>query len=54
MMMMFTSLAGKRVLLAKPTAAMRCFSSGLLVPLQSKASVPAEIENSHISDYAHA
>ena len=54
MMMMFTSIAGKRVLLAKPTAAMRCFSSGLLVPLQSKAAVPAEIENSHISDYAHA
>ena len=54
MMMMLTSFAGRRVLLTKPTAAMRCFSSGLLVPLQSKVDAPAEIENSHISDYAHA
>lgn len=44
MMMMFSSVAGRRALLSsKPTSAMRCFSSGLLVPLQAKADVPAEI-----------
>ena len=32
---------------------MRCFSSGLLVPLQVKTQCPAEIENPHISEHAH-
>ena len=54
--MMFTTMAGRRNLLlaAKPARAMRCFSSGLLVPLQTKVDMPAEIENNNISEYAHA
>ena len=46
-------IAGKRAIIASKPA-MRCFSSGLLVPLQAKADAPAEILNTHISDHAHA
>lgn len=50
--MMFSSVASRRALMSKTSQ--RCFSSGLLVPLQAKADAPAEIMNNHISEYAHA
>lgn len=49
---MFSSVASRRALMSK--ASQRCFSSGLLVPLQARAEAPAEVLNSNISDYAHA
>lgn len=48
-MMMMT---GRRALAFRP-AAMRNFSSSLLVPLATKPEVPAEIESNSISEYAH-
>ena len=48
-MMMMT---GRRTLALRP-AAIRNFSSSLLVPLATKAEVPAEIESNSISEYAH-
>ena len=56
MMMMMSSAVGRRTLLSKSTttAFRRPFSTGLLVPIQSSTMVaPAEVENCHISEYAH-
>ena len=53
MMMSFSSVAGRRALAFKP-ASLRNFSSGLLVPLQTRAEAPAEIVANNISEYAHS
>ena len=50
--MMFTSAAGRRALLNR--TAMRSFSSGLLVPLATRADPPAELQATPLSDAAHA
>ena len=45
------SASGRRAL-GRPTS-FRCFSNTLLVPLQTKTVLPAEVEQCHISEYAH-
>ena len=51
--MMLSSTFLRRAALFKPTQ-LRAFSNTLLVPLQTKGELPAEIENRQISDEVHA
>ena len=51
-MMMSSVFARRTLLAARPTQ--RMFSSSLLVPMQPKAEAPAEVQNTPMSDAAHA
>lgn len=48
-----SSVFARRALL-RPNMVVRNFSSSLLVPLQAKMDIPAELENRNISEYAYS